>query len=140
MEINLQLNCSNVDFNNVSEILKRVGMGYYDGEVHRKAFENSHSVVFVFDGKQLIGFGRAISDGAYEAAVYDIAVVPEYQGKGIGKAIMNSIVQRLSYCNIILFASPGKESFYEKLNFRKLKTGMALFVKDELMHIEGFTE
>ncbi|HBV67539.1 MAG TPA: GNAT family N-acetyltransferase [Clostridiales bacterium] len=140
MEVTLQLNCSNIDFNKVCEILKRVGMGYYNGEVHRKAFENSHSVVFAFDGDQLIGFGRAISDGAYEAAVYDIAVVPEYQGKGVGKAIMESIIQRLSHCNIILFASPGKEPFYKKLNFRKLKTGMALFVKDELMHTEGFTE
>jgi ribosomal protein S18 acetylase RimI-like enzyme len=115
-------------------------MGYYDGEVHRKAFENSHSVVFVFDGKQLIGFGRAISDGTYEAAVYDIAVVPEYQGKGIGKLIMESIIQRLSYCNIILFASPGKEDFYKKLSFRKLKTGMAIFIKNEQMHSAGFTE
>ncbi len=140
MEITLQLDCSNIDWNNVSEILKRVGMGYYDGEVHRKAFENSHSVVFAFDGKQMIGFGRAISDGAYEAAVYDIAVVPEYQGKGVGKAIMESIIQRLSHCNIILFASPGKEPFYKKLNFRKMKTGMALFVNEELMCSKGFTE
>lgn len=140
MKISLQLNCSNIDWNNVSEILKRVGMGYYEGEVHRKAFENSHCVVFAFDGEQLIGFGRAISDGAYEAAVYDIAVAPEYQGVGVGKSIMESIIQRLPQCNIILFASPGKELFYKKLNFRKMKTGMALFIKEEQMHSEGFTE
>ena len=140
MEITLQLNCSNIDFNEVSDILRRVGMGYFDGEIHKKAFENSHSVVFAFHAKQLIGFGRAISDGAYEAAVYDIAVVPEYQGIGVGKLIMDSIIERLSFCNIILFASPGKEPFYQKLKFRKLKTGMAIFVKEELMHSAGFTE
>jgi len=88
----------------------------------------------------ITGFGRAISDGAYEAAVYDIAVAPEYQGVGVGKSIMESIIQRLPQCNIILFASPGKELFYKKLNFRKMKTGMALFIKEEQMHSEGFTE
>jgi GNAT superfamily N-acetyltransferase len=140
MEVTLQLNCSNIDFNDVCEILKQVGMGYFDGEVHRKAFESSHSVVFAFHEEQMIGFGRAISDGVYEAAVYDIAVVPEYQGNGVGKLIMESIIQRLSHCNIILFASPGKEPFYQKLNFRKLKTGMAIFVKEEQMYSAGFTE
>ncbi|MEL7647688.1 MAG: GNAT family N-acetyltransferase [Sedimentibacter sp.] len=140
MKFSLQLNCENIDWNNVSELLKRVGMGFYDGDVHRKAFENSHSVVFAFDGKQLIGFGRAISDGAYEAAVYDIAVVPEYQGKGVGKSIVESIMQRLPQCNIILFASPGKEPFYKKLHFRKMKTGMALFIKEEQMQSDGFIE
>lgn len=140
MKLSLQLTCDNIDWNLVSLILKRVEMGYFDGEVHQKAFHNSECVVFAFDEDHMIGFGRAISDGAYEAAVYDIAVLPEYQGKGVGRAIMESIVERLPHCNIILFASPGKEPFYQKLNFRKMKTGMARFVKQGLMREAGFTD
>jgi hypothetical protein len=39
-----------------------------------------------------------------------------------------------------LYANVGKETFYEKLGFRRLKTGMAKFVKAELMASRGFTE
>jgi ribosomal protein S18 acetylase RimI-like enzyme len=140
MNIKIQYNCLNIDWNYVSDTLKKVGMGYFDGEVHKKAFENSHTVVFVFDDEKLIGFGRAISDGAYQAAIYDVAVLPEYQGRKIGKTIINSIIERIPQCSFILFAAPGKENFYRKLNFKKMKTGMALFLNAEKMQEKGFTE
>jgi ribosomal protein S18 acetylase RimI-like enzyme len=88
----------------------------------------------------LIGFGRAISDGAYQAALYDCAVVEEFQGKGIGNIIMNNILSQLSHCNVILYASPGKEGFYQKHGFKKMKTGMAHFINSESMSERGFTE
>ena len=75
MNLKIQYSCLNINWNYVSEILKKVGMAYFEGEVHKKAFENSHTVVFVFDGDKLIGFGRAISDGIYQAAIYDVAVL-----------------------------------------------------------------
>lgn len=127
MNLKFKFDCENIDWNKVSEILKTVGMAYYEGELHRKAFENSYVVVFVFDEDRLIGLGRALSDGAYQAALYDIAVLPEYQGNNIGTEIMNRILEKVQQFNVILYASPGKEIFYKKLKFRMLKTGMALF-------------
>ncbi|EJO5349160.1 GNAT family N-acetyltransferase [Clostridium botulinum] len=140
MNLRLQYNCLNINWNDVSCILKKVGMAYFNGEVHRKAFENSHTVVFVFDHDKLIGFGRAISDGVYQAAIYDVAVLSEYQGKSIGSKIVNSILEVIPQCNFILYASPNKEIFYKKLNFKKMKTGMALFKNQEKMQMKGFTE
>ncbi|GAA0725723.1 GNAT family N-acetyltransferase [Clostridium malenominatum] len=140
MNLKIQYNCLNVDWNCVPKILKKVGMSYLEGEAHKKAFENSHTVVFAFDDDKLIGFGRAISDGVYQAAIYDIAVLPEYQGKKVGATIIQSILKCIPQCNFILYASPGKEIFYEKLNFRKMKTGMALFRDGEKMQMKGFTE
>jgi ribosomal protein S18 acetylase RimI-like enzyme len=115
-------------------------MGYHDPDVHRQAFEASHTTIFVYSDGNMIGFGRAISDGAYQAAIYDCAVIPEFQGKGIGKLIVQSILQHVSHCNIILYASPGKEGFYEKYGFRKMKTGMALFKEGAAMKEGGFTD
>ncbi|MBZ9637584.1 GNAT family N-acetyltransferase [Clostridium sp. FP1] len=140
MNLKIQCNCLNINWDNVSEILKKVEMAYFEGEVHKKAFENSHTVVFAFDDNKLIGFGRAISDGTYQAAIYDIAVLPEYQGKKVGATIVNSILKCIPQCNFILYASPDKENFYEKLNFRKMKTGMALFLNAEKMQTKGFTK
>ena len=140
MEVSVKQDCCGVDLKTVSETLKCVGMAYHEPEVHRKAFEASHTTVFVYHVDRLIGFGRAISDGVYQAAIYDCAILPEFQRNGIGTTIMNNILSRLSHCNIILYASPGKEGFYQKLGFRKMKTGMAQFKKSEIMKGRGFTD
>ena len=140
MEVDVKQDCAEVDWSVISETLKRVGMAYYEPDVHRKAFEASHTTVFVYQAGRLIGFGRAISDGAYQAAIYDCAVLPEFQGKGIGTIILKNILSRISHCNVILYATPGKEGFYQKLGFRKMKTGMAHFKKSDSMRESGFTE
>ena len=140
MFMDMRFDCTEVDWDVIAETLKRAGMAYYEPGLHKKAFENSHVTVFAYQGDRLIGFGRAISDGAYQAAVYDMAVVPEHQGQGIGRAIMEAILHRVSHCNIILYAAPGKEDFYRKLGGRKMKTGIAFFTKPEDMTKRGFTE
>ncbi len=139
MDIEVRLNCSNVDWKVVSSTLKDVEMGHYEPDLHEKAFKNSYVTVFVFHNNRMIGFGRAISDGAYQAAIYDCAVVPDFQGKGIGKIIVKNILSKVSHCNVILYASPGKEGFYQKYKFRKMKTGMARFINSGPMREYGFT-
>jgi ribosomal protein S18 acetylase RimI-like enzyme len=140
MELDIQLDCTNVDWQFVAETLKRVGMAYAEPAVHQKSFENSQVTVFVRREGQLIGFGRAISDGVFQAAIYDVAILPEYQAQGIGTIIIKTIMDKLSDCNFILYAAPGKEGFYQTLGFRKMRTGMALFRKAEQMKERGFTE
>ena len=140
MSLQFKFECTGIDWDRIPEILKSVGMSYHDADIHRKTFSNSASVVFVFVDDQLIGFGRAISDGFIQAAIYDVAVLPGYQGQNIGRQIIESIIGSLPGCNFILYAAPGKELFYEKLNFRRMKTAMALFVKQEIMSNRGFTE
>ena len=140
MEIEIRCDCAGVDWAIVSETLKRVGMAYDVPAVHQRAFEASHTTVFVYRGARLIGFGRAISDGVYQASIYDVAVVPEFQRKGIGTRLMQQILERLAGCNIMLYATPGKEGFYQQLGLRRMKTGMARFKHPEKMKAKGFTE
>ena len=138
MDFDIKQDCNGVDWKSVSETLKSVGMAYHEPEMHKRAFESSHTTVFVYNDDRLIGFGRAISDDAYQAAIYDCAVLPEVQGKGIGKVIIQTILDQLPNCNIILYATPGMEGFYKKLGFRAMKTGMAVFTTPQAM--EKFTE
>jgi len=140
MEISIKTDCIGVNWQTVSEILKSVGMAYHEPEKHKMAFDASYAKVFLYTADTLVGFGRAISDGRYQAAIYDCAVTIEYQGRGLGKMILEILLSRLQDCNVILYASPGKEGFYEKIGFRKMKTGMAKFIKSESMIDRGFTE
>ena len=116
------------------------GHGDAPPELLQRAFAASAVVVFAYVDGQPVGFGRAISDGAYQAAVYEMAVVPEFQQQGIGAQIMRAILDRLPGCNVILYASPGKEDFYRKLGLRRMNTGMARFQHPDVMARKGFTE
>jgi ribosomal protein S18 acetylase RimI-like enzyme len=140
MKCDIRHDCSGVDWNAIANTLKSAGMAHHEPERHQKAFEASHTTVFIYQADQLIGFGRAISDGIYQAAVYDCAVGPEFQGQGIGTMIMREILDALPDCNVILYASPGKEGFYQQLGFRRMKTGMARFRNSDAMRARGFTD
>lgn len=140
MAYRIQENCRGIDWDIVYEILTSARMATHPPEQVRLAFENSYRVVFVFEGELLIGYGRAISDGAYEAAIYDVAVRPEYRRKGIGKLVVTTIQEGLPGMDTIFFAMPGVENFYRSMGYAKMLTGMAKFVRAEIMREKGFTD
>jgi len=101
-------------------------------------FSNSRFKCFVFDGVKLIGVGRALADGLDCSYICDIAIHPEYQGIGLGNQIVQNLIeQSQGHKKIILYANPGKEGFYSKLGFKKIKTAMAIFRNEEEMIKNG---
>ena len=93
------------------------------------------SAVFVgaFCGKKLIGMGRALSDLVSDAYIQDVAVLKEYRGKGIGKKIINALIEKLKKNGVDwigLIAQPGTTSFYKELGFDRLKDHVPLKYKD----------
>ena len=138
MNLYFQENCKSIPWDEIPALLKKVGMSYIDAIGHRKTFEASYAVIFVFDNQNLIGCGRMLSDGLRQSALYDIALDPKYQGLGVGKELVQRLMQKTPDCNFMLYASPGKEDFYKKLNFKRLKTGMILFQSKERMSDPNF--
>jgi GNAT superfamily N-acetyltransferase len=138
MNIITQATTNNINFETVANILTMVDMASHGEALCAKAFNNSYSVIFLFDNDKLIGFGRAISDGVYQAALYDVALLPSYQGHNLGKLIVNCLLKTVPNFNVILYAAPGKELFYNKFNFKPMKTGMALFTNASKMEEKGF--
>lgn len=91
-------------------------------------FSNSRFRFFVSDDGRLIGAGRAVSDGVDISYICDVAVHPGHQGLGIGKEIVSRLVElSRGHKKIILYSAPGKESFYQKIGFRRMATAMAIF-------------
>jgi len=131
-----QYNTDYVDWKRVSELLSHFGLSDLDAETQRKVFQNSYAVVFVFHEEKLIGFGRAISDGICQAAIYNIALDESYHNKGLGRGIVNRLVNQVSQCNIILYTHPDTVSLYEHLGFRRMKTGMAIYQKNHIDELQ----
>ncbi|MDB5082781.1 MAG: family N-acetyltransferase [Chloroflexi bacterium] len=95
------------------------GYGFEAGELH-EAIKNSWYLVAAYDGDVLVGFGRVISDGVYHAFIVEMIIAPEYQGKGIGTAIMNQLVGKCRenrFPNVQLFCAKGKQEFYKRFGF-----------------------
>nr|YP_010619767.1 hypothetical protein PNW48_pgp191 [Symphyocladia marchantioides]WAX03780.1 hypothetical protein [Symphyocladia marchantioides] len=88
------------------------------------ALDNSFLIVSLFYYKQnkrkLIGFARVTSDGSFNATIWDVAIDPEFQGRGLGKALMNEVIKQLrnhDISTITLFADPEVVKFYRHIGF-----------------------
>jgi len=67
-----------------------------------------------------VGFARATSDGVFNATIWDVAVLPAWQGCGIGRAMMERLTAALveeGIANVNLFAEPAVESMYGKMGW-----------------------
>jgi len=85
-----------------------------------QALHSSWCVLGAYDSEQLVGLGRVVSDGVLHAMIYELIVLPEYQGQGIGGKILEQLVQRCEKAgirDIQLFCARGKRDFYEKRGF-----------------------
>lgn len=84
------------------------------------ALRSSWYIQCAYEGPKLIGAGRVLSDGVFQALICDLIVLPEYQGNGVGGMLLTKLLQRCEQHNILmvqLFAASGKEAFYNKFGF-----------------------
>lgn len=68
-----------------------VGLGAKTVEAAARGLPNSLFAVQVLCAGEPVGMGRVIGDGGAFYQVVDIAVLPEHQGRGLGKMIMAAI-------------------------------------------------
>lgn len=102
---------------------------YMNFEVVEESLKNSIYCVTVKENEQIIGMGRIVGDGAIYFYIQDIVVHPDYQKNGIGHTIMNNLVTYLQInapdkAFVGVFASEGKESFYERYDFKDYSPNM----------------
>jgi aralkylamine N-acetyltransferase len=139
MKILIQFGSENIDWNELSELIRLSPLGKRDPEKLRIASENSFIVCSAYVSQKIVGFGRALSDGQYQSAIYDVVVSHEHQKMGVGKLIMESLIKRLPKdATTLIYVAPGKQEFYEKQNFKHLKTGMGLFPDPEKSKANGY--
>ena len=107
------------------ELRKMVGWMEFPLEEAKNCVENAYMVICVRDDDKAIGVVRLLWDGGYVAFLSDVIVAPEDQKQGIGKKLVESVIQRIKddmkpgfKVKLNLNAAKGKEPFYEKLGFK----------------------
>lgn len=84
------------------------------------ANRNSWLTLSAFDDDKLVGFGRVVTDFTLHAMIFDLIVLPDYQGRGIGTMVFKALVkkcQEKGIRDIQLFCAKGQKGFYEKNGF-----------------------
>lgn len=123
---------SNIDWHELSMLYRVAPLGDKKPTDLETAFSNSRFMCFVFESQELVGVGRALADGIDCSYICDVAVLPKYQGTGLGKEIVSKLIAlSKGHRKIILYAFPGKESFYKKLGFKRMSTAMAIFADQD---------
>ena len=85
----------------------------------KKLLHRSSVVITLWQKKRLVGFGRATSDQIYRAVLWDIVVDKKYQYLGIGKRIVDSILENslVSKTEKIYLMTTHCDDFYLKMGF-----------------------
>jgi aralkylamine N-acetyltransferase len=132
MNIEFNESIDGIDWVWLAQVFERAPLGTRDPDQLQEAFWNSQIRCFVWDSGHLIGAGRALTDGVWTTMILEVVLLPEYQGRGIGKAIMKFLTERSKAAKVLLYSAPGKEGFYSKLGYRKMKTAMVKYMQPEL--------
>lgn len=90
-----------------------------------RAFDNSLYIVGAFDEDKLIGMIRCVGDGEHILMVQDLLIDPEYQQKGIGTYLFESILKKYSNVRMFIVLTDIEDEvdnkFYKIFNLKKLE-------------------
>ena len=117
-----------VDWARLKELL--AGDDFDNGrtpEQLRESFENSYAAVVAYDGGEIVGTARAISDGVCNAYVVDVWTHAPQRGRGVARTMLATLETRLRGQHVYLFTDDAAD-FYRKLGFSEQRTGMSKVV------------
>ena len=106
-----------------SEPWKTLGRTF-DESVHILTDSGSESYVF-YSGKHLVGFAVLVMHGALVGFIKNIAVVPEWRNRGLGRQAIRLLEKRIfsDHPNVFLCVSSNNRAaqrFYRKLGYEKI--------------------
>ena len=93
------------------------------------AMENFDTVYSAWDGNKLVGMICAMDDGIMNAYVHYLLVDPDYQGKTIGRTLVDMVKEKYKeYLRIVIVAYDDEMRFYEACGFKKSKDSSPMFI------------
>ncbi|MCP2731949.1 GNAT family N-acetyltransferase [Limnofasciculus baicalensis] len=83
------------------------------------AIANSAPVVTIWEDRRLIGFARATSDGIYRATIWDVVIHPDYQGLGLGRKLVETVLThpKVNRVERVYLMTTNQQHFYERIGF-----------------------
>lgn len=94
----------------------------FDWDTAPASLAGSLAGAVAYDGDQAVGMGRLVGDGVKYFYIQDLAVLPEYQGRGVGTALVQRLLDHVastapSTAFVGLFATGGAIPLYRRHGF-----------------------
>ena len=95
------------------DFVQQVWPGAYNLEQTRAALSKTMNFT-AWDGGQLAGCLRVLTDGCFFGTITELLVLPACRGRGVGRALMD-LARAHAPTPLYFGAKPGAEGFYEKI-------------------------
>ncbi len=111
-----------LDLDQVIELYKSTSLGVRRPVDKRETMQamitNANLVISAWDGEQLVGLARALSDFVYVTYLADLLVTETHQYQGIGKQLLAELQKHTApECMLVLLAAPQANDYYPALGF-----------------------
>ncbi len=90
----------------------------------KKCIANSDVILSIWLGDEIVGFGRALSDGIYRGVLWDIVIHQKHQGKGFGRMLVKNLLdsKRIKNTKKIYLMTTNKKHFYSQVDFKDVES------------------
>ena len=97
----------------------------------KKCLANSDVIVSLWVGNEIVGFGRALTDGIYRGVLWDIVIDQNHQGKGFGTLIVKNLLSSKNIKNTkkIYLMTTNKKLFYSQFDLKEV-TSQDLLIRE----------
>ena len=97
----------------------------------KKCLSNSDVIVSLWVGNEIVGFGRALTDGIYRGVLWDIVIDQNHQGKGFGTLIVKNLLSSKNNKNKkkIYLMTTNKKLFYSQFDLKEV-TSQDLLIRE----------
>ena len=88
----------------------------------KKCLANSDVIVSVWVGREIVGFGRALTDGVYRGVLWDIVIDQNHQGNGYGSLIVKNLLssKKIKNTKKLYLMTTNKKLFYSQFDFKEV--------------------
>ena len=104
-----------------------------------RMLQGSEAAVSAWRQGRLVGFGRATSDGAYRAVLWDVVVAQELEGQGLGRRLVEALLATpaVRSAERVYLMTTKSKGFYERLGFCKVESQYLMLKAGEPSELNG---
>jgi len=97
----------------------------------KNCLANSDVVISLWVGQEIVGFGRALTDGIYRGVLWDIVIDQNHQGKGFGSLIVKNLLssKKIKNTKKLYLMTTNKKLFYSQFDFQEV-TSQNLMIRE----------
>ena len=90
----------------------------------KKCLANSDVIISLWVDNEIVGFGRALTDGIFRGVLWDIVIDQNHQGKGYGTLIVKNLLssKKIKNTEKLYLMTTNKKLFYSKFDFKEVSS------------------